>query len=209
MKTIATIFISIFSLVTVNAKDITSTIEITAASVIPAAAFTAENTVVVNWSATNEMNNSRYEMERSFYSNNFTTIATLQIAVVNGTINNYRINDNAAELAGRAVAYYRVKQIAADGKVSYSNMTTVILHQANTAAVKTNNTIQFAAAQNGNAVISIKTITGQTAATVNTTVEKGNNSIALTSLSNLPKGMYVTEVSVNGVVINNQKVIAE
>jgi hypothetical protein len=209
MKTIATIFISIFSLVTVNAKDITSTIEITAASVIPAAAFTAENTVVVNWSATNEMNNSRYEMERSFYSNNFTTIATLQIAVVNGTINNYRINDNAAELAGRAVAYYRVKQIAADGTVSYSNLTTVILHQANTAAVKTNNTIQFAAAQNGNAVISIKTITGQTAATVNTTVEKGNNSIALTSLSNLPKGMYVTEVSVNGVVINNQKVIAE
>jgi hypothetical protein len=209
MKTIATIFISIFSLVTVNAKDITSTIEITAASVIPAAAFTAENTVVVNWSATNEMNNSRYEMERSFYSNNFTTIATLQIAVVNGTINNYRINDNAAELAGRAVAYYRVKQIAADGTVSYSNITTVILHQANTAAVKTNNTIQFAAAQNGNAVISIKTITGQTAATVNTTVEKGNNSIALTSLSNLPKGMYVTEVSVNGVVINNQKVIAE
>ena len=209
MKTIATIFISIFSLVTVQAKDITSTIEITAASVIPAAAFTAENTVVVNWSAKSEMNNSRYEMERSFYGNNFTVIATLQIATVNGTINNYRINDNAAELAGRAVAYYRVKQIAANGVVSYSNITTVILNQPNTAAVKTNHTIQFAAAQNGNAVISIKTITGQTAATINTTIEKGNNSIALTSLNNLPKGMYVTEVSVNGVVIDNQKVIAE
>lgn len=209
MKTIATIFISIFSLATVNAKDITANIEITAVSVIPAAAVNAENMVVLNWSAKNEMNNSRYEIERSFYSNQFTAIATLQVAFANGTLNNYRINDNAAELAGRAVAYYRVKQIAANGTITYSNTMVVNLHQPNTAAVKTNNTIHFTAAQNGNAVIKIKSITGQTAATINSLVEKGNNHIALTNLNTLPKGMYVTEVSVNGVVIDNQKIIAE
>jgi hypothetical protein len=213
MKTITTLFISIFSLVTVNAKEIAANLEITNTSIIPATSLTngtIENAVVLNWSAKNEMNNSTYQVERSFYSNNFTAIATMQIPFVNNSnINNYRINDNAAELAGRAIVYYRVKQIAANGTVTYSNTMVVNLKENNNNTVKTNTSINFSAAQNGNAVIKIKSITGQTAATINTIITKGNNTVELSNLNELSKGIYVTEVSVNGVVVDTQKVIAE
>src|SRR5436189_1396188 len=213
MKTISTLFIGIFTLATVNAKEITTNLEITGTTVIPAASVAAgtnENTVVLNWSAKNEMNNNRYEIERSFYSNNFTPIATMQVAFANSnSINNYRINDNAAELAGRAIAYYRVKQITVNGTVTYSNVMVVNLNTEKSGIVKTNTTIRFSAAQNGNAVIKVKSITGQTAATFNSIIEKGNNTVELNKLNNLAKGIYVTEVSVNGVVIDNQKIIVE
>lgn len=213
MKTISTLFISIFTLATVNAKDIAANLEITGTSVIPAATLTngtIENAVVLNWSAKNEMNNNTYQVERSFYSNNFTAIATMQVPYINNSnINNYRINDNAAELAGRAIVYYRVKQTAANGMVTYSNVMVVNLKENNTNVIKTNTTINFSASQNANAVIKVKSITGQTAATINSIITKGNNTVELSNLSNLSKGIYVTEVLVNGVVIDNQKVIVE
>ena len=213
MKTISTLFISIFALVTVNAKDIASNLEITGTSVIPVTALTSgtiENAVVLSWSAKNEMSNSTYQVERSFYSNNFTAIATMQVPFVNNSnINNYRINDNAAELAGRAIVYYRVKQVAANGMVTYSNVMVVNLKENNTNVIKTNTSINFSASQNGNAVIKVKSITGQTAVTINSIIAKGNNTVELSNLNDLSKGIYVTEVSLNGVVIDNQKVIVE
>ena len=75
--------------------------------------------------------------------------------------------------------------------------------------VKTNTAIRFSASQNGNAVIKVKSITGQTAATINSIIEKGNNTVELNKLNNIAKGIYVTEVAVNGVVIDNQKIIVE
>lgn len=210
MKTITTLFISIITLVaTVKANN---NLEITSASLENMlVAGTNENTVVLNWSAKNEANNSRYEIERSFYSNNFTTIATLQIAFVNSSsIKNYRINDNASLLTGRTIAYYRVKQINANGTVTYSNTTVVNLQNVDKSnVVKTNPTINFSAAQNGNAVITVKSLTGQTAATFNRIISKGNNTVELTNNNNLAKGIYVTEVAVNGVVVDNQKIIVE
>ena len=213
MKTISTFFISIISLATVNAKEISSNLEITNTTVVPAASLatgTNENAVVLNWSAKNEMNNSRYEIERSFYSNNFSAIATMQIPFINSnSINNYSINDNAAELAGRSVVYYRVKQIAANGTITYSNVMVVNLKENHSTMVNSNTAVRFSAAQNGNAVIKVKSLTGQTAATINSIITKGNNTVELNNLKDLSKGIYVTEISVNGVVIDNQKIIVE
>jgi hypothetical protein len=188
MKTVTTIFLSIITLVT-NAKEIVSKAEIN------------NNTVAINWTAEG---NSRFEIERSFYSNNFTIIASLQVPAA--AINNFMINDNIAELAGRAIVYYRVKQTAANGTVSYSNTMVVNLNNNTAAEVKNNNTISFTAAQNGNAVITVKCITGNTASVKNTIISKGANTVELNSLT---KGVYTATVSVNGVVIDTQKVIAE
>lgn len=202
MKTITTLFISIITLVaTANANnlEIINTSFVTGTSLTTG---TVENTVVLNWVAKNETSNSRYEIERSFYSNNFTVIASVN-AVFAG---NFKINDNAAELAGRKIAYYRVKTIAANGTVSYSN-TTVINLEATEGAIVTKGTINFTATQNGNAVIKVKSITGQTAATVNSIVAKGNNTIAINN--NLVKGIYIVEVAVNSVGTDTQKIIAE
>jgi hypothetical protein len=214
MKTITTLFISIITLVaTVNAKEVTSNPEITSTSIVTGttlAAGTTENTVVLNWSAKNQA--SRFEIERSFYSNNFNTIATMQVAFASN--NNFRIADNAAELAGRAIAYYRVKQIDANGNISYSNVMVVNLKEtttnieSTTATTKTT-TIRFAAAQNGNAVIKVQSLTGKTVATTKAIISKGNNEVALANLAGLSKGIYVTEVAVNGTLVDTQKIIVE
>ena len=157
------------------------------------------NTVVLNFAA-----NSNFEIERSFYSNEFATISSVNIA--SNTVNNFKINDNAAELAGRKVAYYRVKTIAANGTVTYSN-TTVVNLEAAEGSIVTKSTINFNAAQNGNAVITVKNAAGKTIAVKNTIASKGTNTTVVTN--GLAKGIYTATIAVNGVTVDTQKVIAE
>ncbi|HMO62335.1 MAG TPA: T9SS type A sorting domain-containing protein [Ferruginibacter sp.] len=199
MKTLTTLFAALFASISLNA----TTVEITGTTL---AASSTENTVTLNFTAANVNGSARYEIERSFYSNDFTTVVTMQIPFATAAVNNYRVNDNAAELTGRAIAYYRVKQIAANGAVTYSNTMVVELNN-NAMGIANSKTVRFAAAQNGTAVICIKNITGQVVATVNSNIVKGNNSVELNN--NMAKGMYVAEIAVNGVVTATQKIIAE
>ena len=194
MKNLTTTIIALFTITTSVFANNTNP---NATSVI--ATSVNNSNVTISFTAANS---SRFEIERSFYSNNFTTIASVN-AVFAG---NFKISDNAAELAGRKIAYYRVKTIAANGTVSYSNTTVVNLETA-VGSIVTKSTINFTAAQNGNAVIKVKSITGQTAATVNSIVAKGNNTVTINN--KLVKGIYVVEVVVNGVVTDTQKIIAE
>jgi hypothetical protein len=133
----------------------------------------------------------------------------MQIPFAINNSNHYSISDNAPELAGRAVVYYRVKQIAANSSATYSNTMVIHLKNTNTNAATTNNSIHFTAIQNGTAIIKIKSLTGQTAAIVNSIITKGNNTVELNNTEKLAKGIYVTEVLVNGVVVDNQKIIVE
>ena len=219
MKTITTLLISIITLVTTtNATDLTSNLEITSTTLVAGSVLSAgtnNNTLVISWTAKNEASQSRYEIERSFYSNNFNTIASLQIPLSNNnSIKNYRISDDAAALTGRTVVYYRVKQVAANGNVTYSNVSVVNLQEAKnnsnlTVTNKTNASIRFSASQNGNAVIRIMGVTGKTVATQQASISKGINTLQLENLDGVKKGIYITEVVVNGVVVDNQKVIID
>jgi hypothetical protein len=183
MKTITTILISFISLTTLASNT----------------ASVNNNNVEIKFAANA---NNRFEIERSFYNNNFTVIASVNVPFAT----NMMVNDNAAELAGKAVAYYRVKTIAANGTVSYSNTMVVNLNGTENASVKNNNTISFNAAQNGNAVITLKSLTGNTASVKTATIAKGANTV---ELNNLAKGIYTASIAVNGVVVDTQKVIAE
>jgi hypothetical protein len=199
MKKVTTIIISLLTIASSVFAGNNNPGNNTAAVLTVAA---SNNNVVLNWSSSNK---SRFEIERSFYSNNFTTIATIPTAMTANS--NFRINDNAAELAGRKIAYYRVKQIAADGTITYSNVTVVNLEGAEQSTITKNTSISFTAAQNGNAVIKIQSVTGKAVSVKNMIASKGNNSIEMES--GLSKGIYTAAISVNGVVIDNQKIIVE
>ena len=191
MKNLTTTIIALF---TITSSFATNT------NPSAAAALTASvnnNTVALSFTA-----NNSFEIERSFYSNEFTTIATVNAVFAS----NFKINDNAAELAGRKVAYYRVKTIAANGTVSYSN-TTVVNLEAAEGAIVTKSTINFNAAQNGNAVITVKNAAGKTVTVKNTIASRGNNTVELTN--GLVKGIYTASIAVNGVTVDTHKVIAE
>ncbi|MBL0357717.1 MAG: hypothetical protein IPP72_12910 [Chitinophagaceae bacterium] len=141
-----TIIIALFTIATSTFANNTT------AAAANLAASVNNNSVVLNFSTAA----SSIEIERSFYSNEFTTIAEVNMPFA-GSVNNFRINDTAAELAGRAIAYYRVKQINANGTVTYSNTTVVTLNN-NNAAVKTANAVNFTASQNGAAVVTVKAL---------------------------------------------------
>jgi hypothetical protein len=191
MKNLTTTIIALFTIASSFANNTTP------AAKASLSASVNNNTVSLQFAA-----NSNFQIERSFYSNEFTTIAT-----VNNTFGGtFSINDNAAELAGRKVAYYRVKTTNADGTVTYSNTTVVTLNN-NEMTVAAAASVKFNAANNGNATITVKNAAGKTIAVKNVIASKGANTVELTN--GLAKGFYTATVNVNGVTIATEKVIAE
>jgi hypothetical protein len=191
MKNLTTTIIALFTIASSFANNTTP------AAKASLSASVNSNTVSLQFAA-----NSNFQIERSFYSNEFTTIAT-----VNNTFGgSFSINDNAAELAGRKVAYYRVKTTNADGTVTYSNTTVVNLNN-NEITVAAAASVKFNAANNGNATITVKNAAGKTIAVKNVIASKGANTVELTN--GLAKGFYTATVNVNGVTIATEKVIAE
>jgi hypothetical protein len=191
MKNLTTTIIALFTIASSFANNTTP------AAKASLSASVNNNTVSLQFAA-----NSNFQIERSFYSNEFTTIAT-----VNNTFGgSFSINDNAAELSGRKVAYYRVKTTNADGTVTYSNTTVVTLNN-NEMTVAAAASVKFNAANNGNATITVKNAAGKTIAVKNVIASKGANTVELTN--GLAKGFYTATVNVNGVTIATEKVIAE
>ncbi|WP_207495847.1 T9SS type A sorting domain-containing protein [Aridibaculum aurantiacum] len=87
--------------------------------------FTAkphDKQVLVEWTATNEVNSKEYVVERSSNGRDFTAIETVADKGSNGSVNYYYIFDTQP-LDG--INYYRLKQVDIDGKYVYSNIKTV------------------------------------------------------------------------------------
>ena len=70
-----------------------------------------------------------------------------------------------------------------------------------------NLTVRFNSSQKGMAEIRLISATGQTMLSKQSIISKGYNNIQLDGLSNLNNGMYVARLVMNGVVIDNQKII--
>lgn len=91
-------------------------------SLINVKAYQKDNAVGIDWSALNELNVNRYEIERSADAFTFTKIMTVA-ALNNGNSRiDYTITDNNA-LKGNN--FYRIKAIDKDGKATYSGILSV------------------------------------------------------------------------------------
>lgn len=75
------------------------------------------NNVLVNWSTTQEINASGYELERSLDANTWTRIATIPAMGNSQNINNYSYTD---PYTSASTVYYRLKQVDGDGKFTYT-----------------------------------------------------------------------------------------
>ena len=180
--------------------------------------FTAtgdEAKVALKWNTTNEVNTSHFEVERSFDGSNFKNIGiVLDGFQINATDKSYKFNDNAEELKGKRIVYYRLKQIDNDGKFTYSNVAAVRFDaQQGIVVVKVfpnpfveSLQMQFTAANAGKAQILIINLAGQTVATRQALVGKGSNAISVYELSGLKTGIYVAQLAVDGKVIASEKI---
>ena len=191
-----------------------------AASILPVIytsfdAVVNDKSVLLKWITAQELNNSHYEVERSFDMNRYSTIGlVLDGFTVNGTGKSYQFKDNSAELQGRSVVYYRLKQVDVDGRATYSKVLAVRLQAKAdiTMQVSPNPFIEtlnlrFASVENGTAQIRIINMMGQTMLSKQSTISKGYNNIQVDGLKGLAAGMYVAQLIMNGTVIDNQRVI--
>lgn len=178
------------------------------------AAF-AGNTINCKWTTEAEINNHHFELERSFDGNDFNTAAIIFNAEnATNVKSNYSYKDNVASLQNKSTVFYRVKQVDIDGKSAYSNIVTVKLGAAFSKSMQVSPNpftetlaFKFESAETGNAEIKILNLTGQPVATKNATVNKGGNNLQVGNLGNLSKGVYLAQISINGVYAGNQKVV--
>lgn len=171
--------------------------------------------VLLKWATGYELNNSHFEVERSFDMNSYNTAGlVLDGFTTNGSGKSYQFKDNSAQLKGRSMVYYRLKQVDIDGKATYSKVLAVRLQAKSDVAMQvTPNpfvediTIRFTSTENGSAQIRITNLAGQTMLSKQSTITKGYSNIKVESLSGLAAGMYMVQLTLNGTVINNQKLI--
>jgi len=173
------------------------------------------NAVTCTWVTEEELNNNYFELERSFDGINYSTAAIIFAAENNSnTQKTYQYKDKAAALDNKNVVYYRIKQVDRDGTAAYSKIVTVKLKASTSTTLQTapnpfmeSVTVKVAAAENGLAVASIINVNGQTIASTQSRVVKGTNQLTIDRLQALPKGIYVMQVAINGVIKGNQKII--
>lgn len=178
-------------------------------------ALTSNNTVTLKWMTENELNNSHFEVERSFDGSNFKAIALVndgQVAASNSK--KYTYYDNSDALLDVNAVYYRLKQYDLNGKYIYSNVLVIRMQSVSNVKMQVspnpfveNLNVRFTAAQSGTAQVQILTINGQKVQTQQATVGKGNNTIQVQGISKLNPGVYIAQLVVNGVVTDNQKII--
>jgi Secretion system C-terminal sorting domain len=164
------------------------------------AAVTVNNTAAtINWKTENEVNTSRFYVERSTDNNTFVTVANTAAAGNSTTAKNYSVKDDIAAITGTLI-YYRIKLVDANGKNTYSNTVTVRVAGVNSINVFPNPftekiSISFYSNSNTTAVIRLTDMNGKTVAQSACTVVKGNNQQSISNLKNIAGGMYLLHIT--------------
>ena len=82
----------------------------------------AKNANLLEWSTASEVNNKGFEVERSFDGTHFASVKFIKGNENTNAISTYRFIDSDDELTGKAVTFYRIKQLDFNGDVSYSEV---------------------------------------------------------------------------------------
>lgn len=177
-------------------------------------ATAVDKAVVLKWTTEQEINNSHFEVERSFDGTNFKAIAIVLDGFANGNQTNYQYKDNSTDLQSKTVVYYRLKQVDNNGTFSYTNTLVVKLKATEGLVMQTspnpftqNLNVRFTAAYNGSAQIDVLGTNGQTVLSKQVEVSKGYVTIQLDGLSKLAPGMYIARLTMNGVIAGTQKIV--
>jgi len=158
--------------------------------------------VFVQWSTSEEVNASIYEVQRSFDGTGWNTIAYISAAGNTGSVTNYSYTDKNIT----KTAYYRIKQVDMDGQCTYTPVRSARFGLSNDAVVTIASMpqgkilLQFPQEVKGNVVIRFTSLNGQLAG--QQTINQPFGQIILNADANL-KGSYV--VSVNGQELHTAK----
>lgn len=159
------------------------------------------NSVLIQWSTSEEINANMYEVERSEDGSNWSTIAYVSAMGNSSALNNYSYADKNVSAK---VVYYRIKEVDIDGKNSYT-----IVKSIRTNITYTNADVKIASVQNkvllqfpqeikGSLVVRFVSMNGQL-----TDQQTINNPLGQVVLNSKVKGNYI--ISITGQDINTSK----
>ncbi len=86
-----------------------------------------DNTTLLEWETTNEVNTSHFIVERSINGQNFDQIGTVAAAGNSSSNKKYSFIDYDATLQPSSILYYRLKMMDIDGAFTYSHVVTISL----------------------------------------------------------------------------------
>ena len=170
------------------------------------------NNVVLNWGIVTPVNISRFEIERSTDNMVFAKVATVNGNISLNELHNFAANDNISNVNSQII-YYRLKVIAANGQVKFSNVIvirksinkTLISIQPNPAS--NNTAIHFYADKESEVTIRLIDAVGKTMLQQKQKAVKGNNILQLNDLSKYSNGVFSLQVMVNGELITQKLII--
>ncbi|HSQ43515.1 MAG TPA: T9SS type A sorting domain-containing protein [Ginsengibacter sp.] len=170
--------------------------------------------VNIEWSTSQEINSSSFDVEKSADGNsNWELVASVNAAGNSSVVSNYSVYD-AKPLNG--VNFYRVKQVDKDGNFKYSKTVRVNINSSKTSAsvlanpFYNNLTIDFSSAVDQAVSARLVDITGKQVAVEKWTISTGNTRMSFSNVSNLQQGMYILNISnASGEVLYNNKVIKQ
>ena len=162
---------------------------------------TKRNTEVeLTWETASELNNDKFEIERSTDAKNWSVIGNKKGMGTTQSVNQYQFNDNSALTA--STIYYRLRQVDFNGAFEYSNMVKVNNNITSTDAAWFNaNTesfnINYLTAQAGSVqVIIINNQNGQVVLNTYQSVSNGKNGLIIDA-NNLKYGIYTIQTIQN------------
>jgi len=158
----------------------------------------SEGVATLKWQTSQELNNDRFELFRSFDGNNFELAATVAGAGTSYTTKNYSYQDRIASSANSV--YYKLKQIDKNGKFSFSSVIKLSLSATTSSfqlfpnPVVNNFTASFTAPRTTTATLLIRNSNGQTVYSKSIDVVKGSNAIPVNNAP-LTTGMYYVTIA--------------
>lgn len=172
--------------------------------------------VNIKWTTVFEFNNDHFDIERSTDGVSYTSVGSVKGQGNSSMKRDYQFSDDVSRsVFSKNDLYYRLKQVDADGKASYTKILVVRVYRTKTLqslSVTPNpaiNDIKVNVQLNENAYIVIKVTNSNGIEVLRRTTRGsiGTNSFALEGTSRLQTGMYFLEVIVNSNERMNVKLI--
>jgi len=163
------------------------------------------NTALLNWTAAEQVNTSRFEIERSTNGKIYTAIGTVQAAGNYAGKMDYTFTDANAQ---NGTNYYRLKMVDIDCQSTYSPVKTVLFGDAasvNVYIAPNPTRGQFyVKGLTASSIVNVIDMSGKVLQTYS-----GVNQYSMVNISHLPSGVYLVQVIEEGKFVGTFKVVKE
>jgi hypothetical protein len=158
------------------------------------------NNNLLEWATSSEQNSSYFELQRSTDGINYVKAGKINAAGNSNIIKSYNYNDDITSI-NRNLYYYRLKLV--DNSGNYKNSATVKIRlnskgfivEASPNPFQDQLRINVETSLQEIATISLKDLSGRKLLQTESLLRKGNNAIPISSLNNIPAGVYFLTIT--------------